>query len=169
MKVEGRMDTGKESLAIESGCLSAKQTAQPMTAQIIYQGDLRTRATHLASGQTIITDAPVDNQGKGEAFSPTDLVATALGACMLTIMGIRARDHGIDIAGTRCDVTKIMASNPRRIGKVVLTITMPELDYTPTQQQLLEDAARGCPVCRSIHPDTEVELQFVWQQQVATH
>jgi uncharacterized OsmC-like protein len=133
-----------------------------MTSKIVYEGNLRTRATHLRSGQEIITDAPVDNQGKGEAFSPTDLVATALGSCMITIMGIRARDNGIYIEGTTCEVNKIMGSGPRRISRVELKIQLPEKPYTAEQKALLEEAARGCPVCRSLSNELEVDLQFVW-------
>lgn len=133
-----------------------------MTSSIVYEGNLRTRATHLRSGNEIITDAPVDNQGKGEAFSPTDLVATALGSCMLTIMGIRARDEGIDMEGTTCEVNKIMASGPRRISRVELKIQLPQKPYTPAQRSLLEQAARGCPVCRSLSQELEVDLKFVW-------
>ncbi len=137
-----------------------------MTSKIVYEGNLRTRATHLRSGQEIITDAPVDNQGKGEAFSPTDLVATALGSCMLTIMGIRARDNGLDINGTTCEVNKIMGSGPRRISRVELYIQLPGRPYTPEQKALLEEAARGCPVCRSLSAELEVDLKFVWPVQV---
>lgn len=133
-----------------------------MTSKIVYEGNLRTRATHLRSGKEIITDAPVDNQGKGEAFSPTDLVATALGSCMITIMGIRARDNGIDINGTTCEVNKIMGSEPRRISKVELQIQLPDSTYTPDQIALLEDAARCCPVCKSLSNELEVDLQFLW-------
>ena len=133
-----------------------------MTSSIEYIGGLRTKATHLKSGNSLITDAPTDNQGKGESFSPTDMVATALGACMITIMGIRARDNNIDMDGADVAVEKIMASNPRRISEVRIEIKMPNKDYSPSEIQLLEDAARGCPVCRSLHPDTKVNLRFSW-------
>lgn len=134
-----------------------------MTSEVIYTGDLRTQATHLRSGSRIITDAPTDNRGKGEAFSPTDLVATALATCMLTIMGIRARDHGWQIEGTRSTVNKIMASNPRRIARVEIDIYMPsDKTWNDTQRQALEEAAHSCPVCRSLHPEIEVAVRFHW-------
>ncbi|RMD75762.1 MAG: OsmC family peroxiredoxin [Bacteroidetes bacterium] len=134
-----------------------------MTSEVTYTGDLRTEAVHLRSGNRIITDAPVDNRGKGEAFSPTDLVATALASCMLTIMGIRARDKGWAIEGTRATVNKIMASNPRRIARVEIDIHLPSgKTWTEEQRQTLEEAARTCPVCRSLHPDLEVAVQFHW-------
>ncbi len=133
-----------------------------MTSEIIYKGDLRTSATHLQSGNTIVTDAPVDNQGKGEAFSPTDLVATALGSCMMTIMGIQARDAGIDMVGTKCSINKIMASEPRRIAKVEVTFHMPDKNFSKKERNLLEDAAKGCPVCRSIGQHVVTEVKFFW-------
>jgi uncharacterized OsmC-like protein len=133
-----------------------------MTSEVIYNGDLRTTATHLLSGNLIITDAPPDNQGKGEAFSPTDLVATALGSCMMTIMGIKARDNSIDITGAKAFVNKIMASNPRRIAKVEVTFTMPDRDYTEAEKAMLEEAALGCPVCKSLSSDCEAAIQFNW-------
>ena len=97
------------------------------TSNIIYQGDLRTEATHIRSGQSIITDAPLDNQGKGEAFSPTDLVATALGTCMLTVMGIVAQRYGIDMIGTKANVEKVMGKDPRRIAEVKINIKFDEI------------------------------------------
>lgn len=139
-----------------------------MTSTIEYLGDLRTKATHLSSGQEIITDAPLDNRGKGEAFSPTDLVATALGCCMMTIMGIKARDEGIDIRGTRCEATKIMAAEPRRISRVELAMHLPARPYTAVERGIVERAARGCPVGKSIHPDLEVSLKFAWVQSPET-
>ena len=110
-----------------------------MTSQIIYKGDLRSVATHIQSGTVIETDAPTDNQGKGERFSPTDLVATALGTCMITTMGIKARTMDIDLAGTRLDVTKIMVSDPRRIGKIIVHVFFPEgLTVDDKQKEILE-------------------------------
>jgi putative redox protein len=109
-----------------------------------------------------VTDAPVDNQGRGEAFSPTDLVATALGACMMTIMGIKARDMGLDIAGTRIEVNKVMAANPRRISKVELTFTMPPNAFSQKDKDLLEAAALTCPVCKSLDMGCEQAAKFVW-------
>jgi len=131
-----------------------------VTIKTVYSGDLRTTAEHTASGNVLITDAPTDNQGKGEAFSPTDLLATSLGSCMLTIMGISAREHGFDIDGTRIEITKIMAANPRRVGEIVLDFTFPHADYTPKQKKLIETAARTCPVAQSIHPDLAVKVNL---------
>lgn len=134
-----------------------------MTSTVVYEGNLRTVATHLASGTEIQTDAPVDNQGKGERFSPSDLVATALGSCMMTIMGIKARDMNIDLAGTRIEVEKIMKADPRRIGGVNITFTFPEqLQVDDKQRTILERAAHTCPVAYSIHPDIEVKTVFNW-------
>ncbi len=133
-----------------------------MTAEIIYQGQLRTQATHIRSGNQIITDAPVDNQGKGEAFSPTDMVATGLASCVITIMGIKARDKGIDISGAKAKVTKVMASDPRRIAKIEINLYMPEGDYSDKDKIILEKAAHGCPVRRSLHPDLEEVLNIIW-------
>src|ERR1041385_7432494 len=111
-------------------------------ATIEYSGGLRTSAVHLRSGDTIITDAPPDNNGKGEAFSPTDLLSTSLGCCMLTIMGIVARRHELDITGTKADITKSMAENPRRVSEIVVELTMPQRNFSDKDKQLLENAAR---------------------------
>ncbi|TDO28282.1 OsmC family protein [Sediminibacterium goheungense] len=135
-----------------------------MTSQIIYKGELRTIATHLQSGTSIETDAPTDNQGKGERFSPTDLVATALGACMVTTMAIKARTMNIDLDGTRVDTTKIMLSDPRRIGKIIVHVYFPPtLQPDDKTKELLERTARTCPVERSLHPDMELDMAFFWQ------
>lgn len=134
-----------------------------MTSQIIYNGDLRCTATHLQSGTFIETDAPTDNQGKGERFSPTDLVVTALGTCMVTTMGIKARTMDIQLDGTRLEVTKIMVSDPRRIGKIIVHVFFPEgLKIDDKQKDLLERTARTCPVERTLHPDVELDMQFNW-------
>ncbi len=134
-----------------------------MTSQIIYEGNLRTVATHLQSGTVIETDAPTDNQGKGERFSPSDLVATALGNCMLTIMGIKARDMGVDLAGTRVDVTKIMAADPRRISAVkVLFHFKKGLQTDEKQRTILERAALTCPVIESLNKDMIKDVEFNW-------
>ncbi|RDV11547.1 OsmC family peroxiredoxin [Pontibacter diazotrophicus] len=131
------------------------------TISSTYQGGLRTTAQHLASGNTIITDAPVDNNGKGEAFSPTDLVASALGSCMMTIMGIVANRAGIDIDGIAVETTKIMAAEPRRIAEVVLDFTMPAgKSYSDKEKAMLENAARTCPVALSLHPDIKQTVTF---------
>ena len=134
-----------------------------MTSTVIYEGELRTVALHVASGTTIETDAPVDNQGKGERFSPTDLVATALGSCMLTIMGQKARDHKIDLKGTRIEIQKIMKSDPRRISGITLTFHLPDhLSLNEKQVTILQRAAKTCPVMLSIHPEIEVQADFNW-------
>ncbi|HCN82548.1 MAG TPA: osmotically inducible protein OsmC [Sphingobacteriaceae bacterium] len=130
------------------------------TSEIKYLGDLRTEATHTQSGISIITDAPVDNQGKGEAFSPTDLLATSLGNCMLTIMGIAARTHNIDIKGTTCSITKIMASEPRRVSGIQAIINFPANAFLDKDKKILEHAALTCPVYLSLHPDIKKEISF---------
>lgn len=132
-----------------------------MTSTVVYKGDLRTEATHLQSGTVILTDAPTDNQGKGEAFSPTDLVATALASCMATIMGIVARNHGIQLEGTRFEVTKIMVSDPRRIGEIVVAVHYPEnLILAEKEHAILKNAALTCPVFQSLHPDCKKTISF---------
>ena len=133
-----------------------------MTSKIKYLGGLRTEAEHLRSGTKIITDAPVDNNGKGEAFSPTDLVATAIGSCMITIMGISARYHEINMEGTEVTINKIMASDPRRIDKVEIVITLPANNYSTKERKILEAAAHGCPVGNSIKDGIE-DLTLVWK------
>lgn len=130
-----------------------------MTSKIIYTGSLRTEAEHLKSGAKIITDAPIDNHGKGEAFSPTDTVATALVSCMLTVMGIKAEDLKVNLKGTTAEVTKTMAANPRRISKLEIVITFPET-YAEKSQKILENTARTCPVLESLHPDMEKLISF---------
>lgn len=129
-----------------------------MTSSITYLGDLRTECTHIRSGQTIITDAPVDNNGKGEAFSPTDLTATSLGTCMVTIMGISAKSHQINIDGTKLEITKHMASDPRRIIQIDVKIILPKKSYSDKELKILEAAARTCPVALSLHPDIRQNL-----------
>ena len=128
-------------------------------ANIVYQNNLRTETEHIASGEKIITDAPVDNNGKGEAFSPTDLVATALGACMITIMAISANKYGIDMSGTNASVKKIMGINPRTISDIVIEITMSK-DLALKDRKRLEKAALACPVHKSLHPDMNKEITF---------
>ena len=131
-------------------------------ANISYKNNLRTEALHLSSGETIITDAPVDNEGKGEAFSPTDLVATALGSCMITIMGIVAQKHNIDIGGTTATVKKIMGSNPRKIDEVVIDISMSN-HLNENDRKRLERAALSCPVHKSLHPDLIKTISFSYK------
>ncbi len=125
------------------------------TVEAKYLGDLRTECTHVKSGTILITDAPPDNQGKGEYFSPTDLVATALGSCMITIMGISARTHGFDLTGVRWSVTKIMADNPRRIGEIFIELTFPPNNYSESNKRILEHIIKTCPVALSLHPDVK--------------
>lgn len=132
------------------------------TIKTIYLGDLRTENEHLQSGNKVITDAPTDNQGKGEAFSPTDLLATALGNCIMTIMGIKARDNGIDIIGTKIDITKIMASDPRRVAEVIVDFHFPKKNYTEEEKRLIESVAGISPVPLSLHPDLKQTIKFNW-------
>jgi uncharacterized OsmC-like protein len=132
-----------------------------MISKVVYKGDLRTESTHLQSGEIIITDAPIDNQGKGKAFSPTDLVATALASCMLTIMGIVAKRDGIMIEGTTAEVEKIMVSNPRRIGEIRLKINFPH-PILDKDQVKLERAVHTCPVSGSFHNDLNEIVEFIY-------
>ena len=134
-----------------------------MTAKITYKGNLRTRMTHIYSGTEVLTDAPLDNQGLAQAFSPTDIVATALGSCMLTIMGIKARDMNLDLVGTEVVVTKLMANDPRRISEIQLTLKFPKNNFTEKDKTILENAARHCPVAKSLHPEIIQTITFEWQ------
>jgi putative redox protein len=131
------------------------------TVETIYIGELRTNNTHLQSGTQIITDAPTDNQGKGEAFSPTDLLATSLGTCMLTTMAIRTAKDNINLDGAKCSVTKVMAANPRRVSEIVVDFTFP-IAYTDEQKKLLEDAALTCPVYYSLNESLVKTVNFGW-------
>ena len=133
-----------------------------MTSKVVYEGNLRTRLTHLHSGTEIITDAPLDNQGLAQSFSPTDLVATALGSCMMTIMGIKARNMNLDLKGTEIEITKVMASEPRRISEVHATLKFPPNNFSDKDKAILENAARTCPVAKSLHPDIKQVLVFNW-------
>jgi uncharacterized OsmC-like protein len=132
------------------------------TSKIEYLGELRTEATHLQSGNQIITDAPTDNHGKGEAFSPTDLVATALGSCMISIMGIKLLGSQKDITGATAEVTKVMYSEPRRIGEIHVKINVPDNGFSEKEKQILINAAHACPVAKSLHPDIKqvIEIAF---------
>lgn len=130
------------------------------TVKANYIGNLRTEATHLQSGTKLVTDAPVDNQGKGEFFSPTDLVATSLGSCMITIMGIAARTHGFNIDGASWTVTKIMADNPRRIGEIIVELRFPPNEFTEQQKRVIEHISRNCPVALSLHPDLKQTVKI---------
>lgn len=133
-----------------------------MTAHIVYQGGLHTEATHVKSGNSIETDAPVDNQGRGEAFSPTDLVGAALGTCMLTVMGIYAGNNHLNIGGAEAKITKHMVSDPRRISRLEVEITMPSNSFTEKERKIFQKIAETCPVALSIHPDIRQEIVFVW-------
>lgn len=129
---------------------------------IAYEGELRCAATHMPSGSVLHTDAPKDNHGKGESFSPTDLVATALGACMLTVMGIAARTLQVDMTGTRVSVHKHMVASPvRRIGELTVTIIVP-IAVSDAHKKQLEKAAYTCPVHQSLHPDVAMPITFEW-------
>lgn len=134
------------------------------TATGTYLGDLRVELRHEQSGATIVTDAPVDNHGKGEAFSPTDMVGAALGACAMTIIGIYAQAHNVDVSGMKMEVTKTMNADPRRIGRLEVTFIMPARAYSDKEKASIERAARTCPVHLSLHPDTEQVFTFVWQE-----
>ena len=131
------------------------------TIETIYLGELRTEAKHVLSKNTLITDAPPDNNGKGEAFSPTDLLATALGSCMMTLMGIYAQRENIDLQGTKFEITKIMASNPRRVSEVQIIFDFPkELNVSDEQKEKLKHFALTCPVSQSVHPDLLQNITF---------
>ena len=131
-------------------------------AEITYTGGLRTEAKHLRSGKIILTDAPPDNNGKGEAFSPTDLMSTSLGCCMLTVMGIVAERHQLDISGTSAEIGKVMDANPRRVVEIVVEITFPPKGFSDKDKQLLENTALTCPVAKSLHPDLKQTVRFHW-------
>jgi len=134
-----------------------------MTSKVTYTGDLRTTCEHISSGNQFITDAPVDNNGLGQAFSPTDMVATALASCMLTVMGIKANLLPENIEGAYADVTKHMASDPRRIVKIEVALYMPE-NVSKKHRKILENTARTCPVLYSIHEQIEKVITFHWEQ-----
>ena len=134
-----------------------------MTANVVYTGELRTVATHIQSGSKIETDAPIDNHGKGERFSPTDLVATALASCILTTLGIAGKPHNLDVEGAVCEVEKIMVSDPRRIGEIRLAMSFPNGQiYTDKEKKLIERISLTCPVYESLHPDCKKTITFNW-------
>jgi putative redox protein len=130
------------------------------TIRTIYKGDYRTEATHVLSSETIITDAPLDNNGRGESFSPTDMVASALTSCMLTIMDMTAKTHGFSLGHTSARTTKIMASNPRRISEIQIEFELSENSYSDKERKILEKAAHSCPVAFSIHPEIKLDVKF---------
>ncbi len=129
----------------------------------IYKGELRTESKHLKSGSIIITDAPPDNQGKGEAFSPTDLLCVALATCMTTLMGIASRTHAISIEGLKLSITKKMLSNPRKVGEIQLDFYMPKNNYSDKEKAILEHAAKTCPVALSLHPELKQNISFLYE------
>lgn len=132
------------------------------TSKVTYLGNLRTENEHLKSGNKYITDAPTDNQGKGEAFSPTDTVATGLANCMITVMGIKARDLNVNMDGTTAMVTKSMEANPRRISKIEINLSFPS-GIDEKSRKILENTGRTCPVMQSLHPDVEKVIVFNWE------
>ncbi|MCX6260049.1 MAG: OsmC family protein [Bacteroidia bacterium] len=132
------------------------------TAATKYKGDLRTEITHLRSGSFITTDAPVDNKGKGENFSPTDLVASALGSCIFTIMGIAAREHGFSIDGASCKITKIMTEKPRKIGEIKIDFDFTENEYTDKQMKILEYCVKSCPVALSLDESVFQNVKLIF-------
>jgi uncharacterized OsmC-like protein len=133
-----------------------------VTINTSYLANLRTEVTHIKSGNKIITDAPVDNKGKGEYFSPTDMFTAALASCIFTIMGIAAREHGFSIDGASCKTTKVMVSDPRRIGQIIIEFDFTDQYYTSKQKKILDHSVKNCPVSRSIHPELiqDVSLNF---------
>lgn len=133
-----------------------------MTSSVIYNGDLRTTCTHLKSGSTIETDAPVDNNGKGERFSPTDMLATSLATCMITVMGIKARTMGMDMNDVKIDVLKIMKSDPRRVGGIELSFHFPDnlVSVDNKTKTILKNTGETCPVLKSLHPDIEITVDW---------
>ena len=132
------------------------------TSKVIYKGDIRTESTHLRSGTVILTDGPTDNHGKGEAFSPTDMVANSLATCMLSIMGIKANAMNVNIDGSTADVTKIMQSEPRMISEIVVVLDMQGVDDEKSRI-ILERSAMTCPVFLSLHPDIKKTVSFNWR------
>ena len=134
-----------------------------MTASIVYQGHLRCECTHLQSGTVIETDAPTDNRGKGERFSPTDTLCVALATCVVTTMGIKANDMNIDLSNTSIEVTKHMLAEPRRVGKIDVTLNFPAtLQLEEKDRTILERVGDNCPVVKSLHPDLELNMVYNW-------
>lgn len=136
-----------------------------MTSKITYLGDLRTSSIHIQSNVEILSDAPIDNNGKGEAFSPTDLVANALGSCMMTIMAIKSKDLNLDLTGSTIEITKIMNAEPRRIGKIIVNLKL-AVAVTEKEKTILERASMSCPVFLSLHPEIEKEISFSWKTNI---
>lgn len=132
-----------------------------MTASLIYTGNLRCEAAHVQSGTTIETDAPTDNRGKGEKFSPTDLLCVSLATCMLTTMAIKANDMNVDITDATADVTKHMLSNPRRVGRIEVSVKLPQIK-NEGNKKLLQTVGDNCPVIKSINPDIKLDITYQW-------
>ncbi len=130
------------------------------TVKTIYLGDLRTKATHMQSGNELITDAPKDNHGKGEAFSPTDLLATSLGCCMLSVIGIAANAHNFNIVGAEVKTTKIMIANPRKVGELIVDLYFPPNNYSEKEKKIIDNAVKTCPVTLSLHPDVKQTISI---------
>jgi uncharacterized OsmC-like protein len=128
--------------------------------KVIYQGELRNNAQHLRSGNTLTTDAPLDNNGKGEAFSPTDLLCTSLATCMMTLIGIAAQSKGIAIGNMEAEIEKVMASNPRRVSEIHIAFTIQDMNFGEREKAILENAALTCPVAKSLHPDIQQQIGF---------
>jgi len=133
-----------------------------MTSKITYLGELRTSSVHLQSGTEILSDAPTDNHGKGEAFSPTDLLANALGSCMVSIMAIKSKDLNLDLIGSTVEVTKIMQSEPRKIAKIIVVLNL-SVEADQKSKTILERTAMNCPVLLSLNPDIEKDVTFNWR------
>jgi uncharacterized OsmC-like protein len=133
-----------------------------MTSRITYLGDLRTSSVHLQSGTEILSDAPTDNHGRGEAFSPTDLVANALGSCMISIMAIKSKELNVDLIGSTIEITKVMQAEPRKIAKIIVILNMP-ITADEKNRVILERVAMNCPVLLSLNADIEKEVTFNWK------
>ena len=146
------------------GILGQKRSSPMADITAKYLGDLRVECVHQQSGTVLVTDAPKDNNGKGEAFCPTDLCATALAACAMTIIGIYGRNHGVDVTGTTIEISKTMSANPRRIGKIEIIFNMPDREFSEKEKTMIERAAHTCPVHLSLHPDTEQVFTFKWSR-----
>ena len=131
-----------------------------ITSEIKYLGNLRTESKHIASGNIIVTDAPIDNHGRGEAFSPTDLMSNSLGCCMLTIIGIAANTHQFNIDGTIVQITKVMQSSPRKVVEIKIDFKFPSNNYSSKEKAIIENAAKTCPVALSLHPELRQTISF---------
>jgi putative redox protein len=132
------------------------------TVEIEYKGGLRTSCKHLQSGETLTTDAPTDNNGKGESFSPTDLLATAYGSCMLTIIGIYCNNNGLSFENANCSIKKNMSSEPRRVGGLDIVLDLRNNNWNEKEQQKVKNAGMICPVAKSVHPDMNMDIKFLF-------